>query len=61
MPESPKEVTAEYARQIAAAVKENGDDTYLVNELLKEFAGKVYRASRQEFAEEVARFMSQTS
>lgn len=53
--ETVKDVTAEYARQIVAASKE--DNLYTVTELLKEFGAKAYRQGREHLAAEVAKLV----
>lgn len=52
---TPTEETHAYVTQIISACRESSDPEFMVTNLLKEYAGKVYRASRREMVEEIAK------
>ena len=56
---TPTEETTVYVRQIRMACSDPDSAEFMVMELLREYAAKVYRAARVEMAEEIARLAVQ--
>jgi hypothetical protein len=50
---TPKEVTAEYVKQIISACEDSSSAEFVVTDLLAEYASKVYKTSREEFVKQV--------
>jgi hypothetical protein len=51
----PVDTTKIYVRHIIMACRESDNAEFMVTEILREYAAKVYKETRNEFAAEVAR------